>query len=83
MEKLDKIESKIDSIQEKLASIDTTLAVNTEQLKIHIHRTNLLEKQIEPIQKHVHMVDGVMKFTGGLGVIFSIVYTIVRLVKSF
>ncbi len=38
---------RLDDIHEKLANIDKTLAVNTEQLTVHIKRTEILETQMQ------------------------------------
>ena len=42
-------EDKIDKIADDIGEIKVTLAVNTESLKEHIKRTNLLEKKVEPL----------------------------------
>ena len=44
-----KTEEKIDKIAEDIGEIKITMAVNTESLKEHIKRTNLLEKRVEPM----------------------------------
>jgi uncharacterized ion transporter superfamily protein YfcC len=65
--KLDRLEDKVDKIQESLASIDKTLAVNTESLIVHIKRTNILEANLKPVEKHVERVNGIVKFLLFLG----------------
>jgi hypothetical protein len=69
-EKLEAVDEKLEKIVERLGSIDTTLAVNTEQLKIHIKRTNILEAEIKPISKHVVMMETVFK---AIGIVCSVV----------
>jgi hypothetical protein len=81
-DRLDRIENKIDDLNDKVGSIDVTLAVNTEQLKIHIHRTDLLEKAIVPLQKKEQMVEGVLKFVGIVSLVLGVVYTAIRVLKS-
>jgi hypothetical protein len=61
--KFDKLESKIDAVAEQLASIDKTLVANTVILEEHQRRSlaneeavRLLESQVLPIAKHVHVV---------------------------
>ena len=76
---LGKIEDKIDKIQKKMASIDSTLAAQHESLKIHIKRTNLLEQKIEPIDKHVTMVNGVLKFLGVVSLIAGLILSILQI----
>jgi archaellum component FlaC len=63
-EKLQAVDEKLEKISEKLSSIDVTLAVNTEQLKVHIRRTELLEEAVEPVKKHVAMVENSLKLIG-------------------
>lgn len=67
-----RLEGKVDKMVESTANIDKTLAVQAEQLTMHIKRTNLLEKQLEPIQKHVAMVNGGIKFLGLMAMCFEI-----------
>jgi hypothetical protein len=70
--RLEKIEGKIDIIVEKIHSIDKTLDRNTDSLDMHIKRTNLLEKKLAPIDKHVTMVNGVIKFLLGLAALTAL-----------
>lgn len=65
-------DQKLDKIQEDVSEIKTHLAVYNEQLKVHIKRSDLLEKKIAPIEKHVVMVNGVIKFLGILAALAAI-----------
>ncbi len=56
--RLARIEQKIDDQNEHLGSIDTTLVQQHVILAEHIRRTELLEKDIQPIKRHVYMVQG-------------------------
>ena len=60
--KLDRIESKIDDISDHLASVDVTLKGQHITLKEHMRRTELLEKDLAPIKKHVYMIQGAIAF---------------------
>ena len=71
--RFDRLEEKLDGVTEKIHSIDNTLAAQHESLKEHIRRTRLLEDSIEPVKKHVAMVEGVLKFIGGASVMAAIV----------
>ena len=64
MEQLDKIEQKIDKISDKVEIINVTLAGQHETLKEHIRRTEILEDQIRPIQKHVTIVSTGLRLIG-------------------
>jgi len=61
---------KLDSINSRLNSVDKTLVKQEENLKEHMRRTELLEKQQEdlihdelvPIKSHIEQVKGISKF---------------------
>lgn len=79
MDDVKRFEDKIDKISDKMASMDTTLAKQSVILEEHVRRTNLLEEKIEPIEKHVHMVHGVLKFIGIIGVFIAIFEGIIKI----
>lgn len=61
--RLERLEDKIDSVGEQLASIDKTLVANTVILEEHQRRSlaneesvKLLQAQVLPIAKHVHVM---------------------------
>lgn len=72
-------ESKIDKIQEDVSEIKTHLAVYNEQLKIHIKGVTILEQKMVPIETHVAMVNGVLKFIGLVGVLAGIIEVFIKL----
>lgn len=81
-----RIEEKIDKIIEiqtdmkvTLAGQAVTLTSQHEDLQEHMRRTNLLEAQIKPIEKHVHMMQGAMKFLGAVAVVVGIIEGILKL----
>lgn len=59
--RLERIEVKLDDISDHLSSIDVTLGKQHISLKEHIRRTELLEKDVAPIKKHVSRVEGAAK----------------------
>lgn len=75
---LDRLEEKIDKVVEKTSSIDVTLAKQSVILDEHVRRTNLLEKKLEPIEKHVILMKGLMKIVGfvGLGALLKFLHTL-------
>ena len=74
-----RLEDKLDKVVEKIGSIDSTLAAQHEALKDHIRRTNLLEEKVEPIEKHVHMVNGVSKFLAFVGIFIAIIEGVLKI----
>lgn len=65
-----------DKILDRLNSIDKTLAAQHVSLKDHIRRTEILEKQIEPLKSSLDMIKGVFKFIALVGVIATIIEVI-------
>ncbi len=67
---IDKIFTKVEKIDSRLDSIDKTLVKQHENLKEHMRRTELLEKQQEkliheelvPVKAHIEQVKGISKF---------------------
>lgn len=64
---MDEVSSKavrkdIEYIKRTLVSIDKTLALQHQSLETHIKRTDLLEEKLEPVEKHVEQVRGIVKF---------------------
>lgn len=55
------VDEKLDHIGETLNEIAVTLAVNTAHLEEHMRRTELLEKNFEPVEDHVKFVNKFMK----------------------
>ena len=77
-QRLTRIEDKIDRVVDRIGSIDVTLSAQHESLKEHMRRTEILERQIEPLNKHVNMIDGVLKFLGVLALVGTLAITIAK-----
>lgn len=75
-----RLEQKLDHIVEKIGNIDVTLTKQAEQIEYHIKRTDLLEKKLEPIEKHVIMSKGAFKLLTLLGGAIGLVAAIVEIV---
>ncbi len=65
----------------RLNSIDVTLAKQSISLDNHIKRTEMLEHRMEPVEKHVLMLNGFFKILGLLGTIVAIAVGIFQLFK--
>jgi flagellar motor component MotA len=72
-------EAKIDKILEKIHSIDITLARNTASLELHMKRTDLLEKKLEPVEAHVSLINASFKVFGAVGAVVGIIATLYKL----
>ena len=77
----DRLSTKLDVITDRLASIDVTLAEQHVSLKEHIRRTEILEGAVEPIKKHVAMVDGAVKFIGVIATVVGMAAAVFEAVK--
>jgi hypothetical protein len=75
----DRIDAKLDKISDHIANIDVTLAKQEVSLHEHIRRTTLLEQKIEPVEKHVLMINGALKFAGIVAVFIGIIEGILRI----
>ena len=73
-----RLESKIDHVVEKINSIDTTLAAQHESLKYHIKRTDLLERQVKPIEAHVNRINGALALISATGVVYAVVKLLLK-----
>lgn len=77
----DRLEEKIDKVIDKISSIDTTLATQSIILAEHVKRSTQLENRVEPIERHVNMVNGALKLIGLIGIVASIVAAVVTVIK--
>lgn len=64
IERLTRIEAKVDKIVDRIGSVDGTLKEQHISLQEHMRRTEILESQIKPIERHIVMVQGAMKLIG-------------------
>jgi len=62
--RLDKQDEKLDKITQHIAEINVTLGINTESLKTHIKRTDLLESQLNSLPSraliYISILSGVL-----------------------
>lgn len=79
-EQLEKIDNKLEGVNERLTNLDVTSAKQEVSLENHIRRTEIAEESIEiirgemqPIKKHIHMVEGAFKLLGGISLVAGIV----------
>jgi predicted metallo-beta-lactamase superfamily hydrolase len=70
--RLEKIEQSLDDTVEHLTSIDKTLAQQSLILAHHVKRSDMLEKQIEPVHAMMLEMKGVVKIFKYIGVLATI-----------
>jgi len=79
--KIDSLDVKVESINTHLNSIAIILEKNTVSLFEHMKRSehletivlNIKEIELKPLQKHVTMVHGVLKFIGIISLLVGII----------
>ena len=81
-EVLNRIITKLDKLDDRIDKVDVTLAKQHESLKEHMRRSDALESQMKPVQKHVVMVEGIVKFIGLIGIIIGIASGIAALIEK-
>ena len=78
----ERIENKVDKIAEDISNINVTLSGQHASLVEHMKRTNILEKQLEPIRNHVQMMRGAGKLIALLSTIALTIAGIAELFKD-
>lgn len=68
-----RIHDKLDRMESTLVKQEINLARLTTSVEEHVKRSNLLEAALQPIEKHVAMVQGAVKLISILGVLAAIV----------
>lgn len=87
---LQRIHDKLDDIADKQAEMNAILAVQAEQLRIHILRTDQLEalaqdyreemlEKVIPIEEHVHMLKGAGKAMAVIGTLIGLILAALKL----
>lgn len=74
-----RVEDKLDKVADDISHINVTLAKQEVSLSEHIKRTNILEAKIEPIEKHMLMINGALKFVGGIALFIGIIEGLLRI----
>lgn len=73
--------NKLESIDKNVDQINITLAVQAEQLRTHIHRTELLEEALKPLQTHVNRVNSLILLLGGIFALIGAIKGILEILK--
>tara|TARA_R110000868_G_scaffold282312_1_gene542538 strand:- start:449 stop:694 length:246 start_codon:yes stop_codon:yes gene_type:complete len=75
-EQLDRIENKIDKLDDRVNRIDITLARLTTTVEVHERRSTTLEAQVKPLEEHMSMIHGTLKFITLVALVLGIIATI-------
>lgn len=71
-----RVADKLDAILEKITQITVSIAKIEVDVAHHIKRTDLLEKQVEPMKKHADELSGVVKFFKILALVIGVIEAI-------
>lgn len=77
MSDMTRIEDKLEKIEGHIGTQAVTLERLTVSVEEHVRRTNLLESKVEPLEKHVSMMNGALRLISILGVVAAIAEAIV------
>lgn len=72
-ERLTRIEDKIDGLVSSVGKVNERLAAQAEILKSRGERITIIERQLRPLTKTLHMFIGVVKLLGVIGLTATIV----------
>lgn len=74
-----RVEDKLDKVADDISKINATLASQASDIRYHIKRTDLLEAKVLPIEKHMFMINGALKFVGAVAVFIGIIEGLLKI----
>lgn len=74
-----RVEDKLDKVADDISQINATLVGQAADIKYHIKRTDMLEAKIQPIEKHMIMINGALKFAGGIALFIGVIEGLLRI----
>lgn len=74
-----RLEDKIDKIVDNISDINITLAKQSTILDEHVRRSTNLEDRVEPLEKHMHMIQGAIKVIGLVAIFAAIIEGILKI----
>lgn len=77
-----KQDDKLDYVVEQIGGINKTLEFQSKQLEQHIHRTELLENRLSPIEDHTKFVQGLLKLGIYISTIGGFIVGILKLLRK-
>lgn len=83
---IDQLFEKIDKLDDRLDSVEKHLAVYNAELKTHIEGVvqnrsfvKKIDQDIQPLKKHVYMVEGGLKLLGILSLLSGLAYSVFKI----
>lgn len=82
LSKFDKLDERLDRFEQNQSEANITLAKQEVSLSEHIKRTNLLEKKLEPVERHVQVINAILKAIGGIAVVITIISGLIKIIEA-
>jgi hypothetical protein len=79
LDKLDKMDTRLDNVDITLAKQHVTLEEHMRRSLANEEAVQILKEQIEPIKDHVKAVNTILKFAGGVAIVFAALESIKNL----
>ena len=80
--KIDRLDSRIDNVDKTLIKQEVSLAEHIRRTELAEEAIKILKSSIDPINRHVHMVEGALKMIGGLSILLGIITTLLKLMGA-
>jgi len=87
---LERVYDRQHEMAKDINDIKIVLAKQEENLRHHIYRTDLAEqniellrKQLEPVESHVKILQGLLKIFGGLAILAGLTVSVLKIIQHF
>ena len=79
--KFDKLDERLESIEKAQAEANIIAAKQEVNLEQHMKRTEMLESRMEPVERHINILNGALKAIGAGAVVVSLITGILKLLE--
>ena len=79
--KFDKLDERLESIEKAQAEANINAAKQEVNLELHMKRTEMLESRMEPVERHINILNGALKAIGAGAVVVSLITGILKLLE--
>lgn len=76
-----RIENKLDSALKDISEIKLSQATHNAIVETYMERTKLMEKELQPVKRHVDMMSGAVKLITLLGILAGIVEVVILVAR--
>ena len=79
--KFDKLDERLESFEKAQAEANIIAAKQEVNLEQHMKRTEMLESRMEPVERHINILNGALKAIGAGAVVLSLITGILKLLE--